>query len=177
MLSSSRHDHESLSIIDDNGDEEETIELHRGGTGAPGIPTASSTLPLRRVASPSTSSNHSPRHELRLPTVPVLPLRETFQSVLSATTHVVSHLDTVADSVAEAMSLLQHPFGGGGGNSSSQSYLHPHPHQRDRKKELLETYDIEPKVQEAKEAQTHLKLHALWQLLLTGFEVRRKEGS
>lgn len=167
MLRGSERDHENLTVVDDNEDEEETIELHRGGAENPGVPTRPPPSP-RRVVSPRTSANGSPRHELRLPTVP---LRETFQSVLSATTQVVSHLDTVADSVAEAMSLLQHPFGGGSSSNSSSSQSHLPPHQRDRRKEFRETYDIDPKLQEAKDAQTRLKLQALWQLLLTGFEV------
>lgn len=93
------------------------------------------------------------------------PLMGKFQSVLTATTQVVNHLDTVADSVAEAMSLLQHPFGGGS-----------HQHQQaagQRKASGREAYSIEPKLQEARDAHTKLKLQAFWQLLLTGFEVRR----
>lgn len=63
-------------------------------------------------------------------------------------------LDSVADSVAEAMSLLQNPFGVHG-----------------RRKDGVSDYLVNPKLGDAKEQRTRLKLQAFWQLLLTGFEV------
>lgn len=194
--------HEHASLVEENDeddDEEETvIELHRA-TGsflsanqhveaARSLSGASPPSPPRRMSSPnsrfrppgfetqryhasqdqSSSQSHAihvGQHETRPASSSIsatTPLMGTFQSVLTATTQVVSHLDTVADSVAEAMSLLQHPFG---------SHQQQSQHSR-RKTSEREAYSIEPKLQEARDAHTRLKLQAFWQLLLTGFEVR-----
>lgn len=64
------------------------------------------------------------------------------------------NLDLMADSVAEAMSLLQNPFGAYG-----------------RRKDGLGDYLLDPKLGDIKEQRIRLKLQAFWQLLLTGFEV------
>lgn len=183
------HFHKYPKMIDDNDeeDEEQNIELRRGG-GRSASPQhsgnnrytssagSSSFSPPRRSSSPTAAARtngsrrsvaegqqdqqhhaiHLGQHDVRPPSYsnPTAPLLEKFTSVLSATSQVVN-LDTVADSVAEAMSLLQHPFGGGSTG----------------RRKNLETYSLEPKLQEAKETHTRLKLQAFWQLLLTGFEV------
>lgn len=61
----------------------------------------------------------------------------------------------VTDSVAEAMSLLPKALASTGL----------------RRKDSMDTYSVEPRVFEVKDTQTRLRLHAFWQLLLTGFEV------
>jgi hypothetical protein len=64
------------------------------------------------------------------------------------------NLDSMADSVAEAMSLLHNPFSAYG-----------------RKKDGFGDYLVDPKLGDIQEQRTRLKLQAFWQLLLTGFEV------
>ncbi|KAF1331549.1 hypothetical protein FI667_g4168, partial [Globisporangium splendens] len=172
-------------IHDDNGedDEEETIELRRGSGDAKAFPPVSpspqrkgnnirnkgeSVSTDRNVGSSLQQTGHwtvpggehhsihvDQHHRRSYSNTTTAPLMEKFTSVLSATPQVVN-LDTVADSVAEATSLLQHPFGG-----VSNSF---------RRKDV-ETYSLELKAQEAKASFTRLKLQAFWQLLVTGFEV------
>ena len=60
----------------------------------------------------------------------------------------------MSDSVSGAMTKLQSQFA--------------------RKKTVVDAYFVESKGFEAKENNVRLKLQAFWQLLVTGFEVRRK---